>query len=299
MSLSFLRARRQDRGGRPGGRPRTGKSAPRTRLCMLLVVLMLSAPLPGQSTVEAVAVISMPVERKVELTGELRPFLQVALRPPAAGVVEKVLVDTGSRVAEKDVLAILSNGTEIRAPFAGIVAARYAHPGVLAGPQADPLFDLQQNSRLRLVVPVAEEDAGSVPRGTVSFKVPAFPGTVFRGSVARSPGSIDTKTHTLPVEVDVQNRAGRLLPGMRATITWPVLSQGSVTMVPATSIVVSGKRTFVVRIRNGAVEWIDVVKGAPSGDLVSVQGGLDAGDAIARQGTDQLRPGTRVQARVR
>jgi multidrug efflux pump subunit AcrA (membrane-fusion protein) len=262
-------------------------------------VLLGSAGLCAQQTVDAVAVISMPVERKVELTGDLRPFLQVSLRSPASGVVEKVLVDTGSRVAEGDVLAILSGAVEVRAPFAGIVAARYAHPGVIAGPQADPLFDLQQNSRLRLVVPVAEEDAGSVPRGMINFKVPAFPGTLFRGSVARSPGSIDPKTHTMPVEVDVQNRAGRLLPGMRATVTWPVLSQGSVTLIPPAAIAVSGKRTFVVRIRNGAVEWIDVVKGAPSGDLVMVQGGLDAGDTIARHGTDQLKPGTRIQPKVR
>jgi RND family efflux transporter MFP subunit len=164
---------------------------------------------------------------------------------------------------------------------------------------AEPLFELQQNSRLRLVVPVPEEDAGSIPRGIISFKVPAFPGTLFRGSVARSAGSLDSKTHTMAVEVDVQNRAGRLLPGMRATVTWPVPSQGLVTLVPPTAIAVSGKRTFVVRIRNGAVEWIDVVKGAASGDLVMVQGGLDAGDAIARNATDQLKPGMRVSARVR
>ncbi|HWE53452.1 MAG TPA: efflux RND transporter periplasmic adaptor subunit [Bryobacteraceae bacterium] len=265
----------------------------------VLLNVLLGAGLYAQQTVDAVAVISMPLERKVELTGELRPYLQVALRSPAAGVVEKVLVDTGSRVGEGDLLAVLSGSVEIRAPFAGIIAERYAHPGAIAGPSADPLFELQQNSRLRLVVPVGEEDAGSVPRGMVNFKVPAFPGTVFRGSVARNPGSLDPRTHTLPVEVDVQNRPGRLLPGMRATVTWPVLSQGSVTLVPPTAIAVSGKRTFVVRIRNGAAEWIDVVKGGPSGDLVMVQGGLDAGDAIARHATDQLRPGTRVQARVR
>jgi RND family efflux transporter MFP subunit len=270
-----------------------------TGLRAIAGILLGSAAIWAQQTVDAVSVISMPVERRVELTGELRPFLQVSLRSPAPGVVERVLVDTGSHVTEGEVLAVLSGSMEMRAPFAGIVAARYAHPGAIAGPQADPLFDLQQNSRLRLVVPVVEEDAGSVPRGTVTFKVPAFPGTLFRGSVARSPGSIDSRTHTMPVEVDVQNRAGRLLPGMRATVTWPVLSQGSVTLVPPTAIAVSGKRTFVVRIRNGAAEWIDVVKGAPSGDLVTVQGGLDAGDAIARHGSDQLKPGTRVLARVR
>jgi RND family efflux transporter MFP subunit len=253
-----------------------------------------SAPMVTVTTV-----ISMPVERKMELPGELRPWLQVALRSPTPGVVEKVLVDTGSKVAEGTVLAVLSGATEIRAPFGGTIAARYAHPGAQAGPQADPLFKIEQTTRLRLVVPVAEEDAGGIPHGLVNFRVPAFPGTVFRGSVARNPGSLDPATHSLPIEVDVQNRNGRLLSGMRATVTWPVMSPGSVTLVPPDAIAVSGKRTFVIRIRNGAAEWIDVVKDAPSGELVAVRGGLDAGDTIVRRATDQLRPGTRVQTNTR
>jgi RND family efflux transporter MFP subunit len=262
-------------------------------IALALVSLLLGSP---GLTVDTVTVISMPVERKIDLTGELRPWLQVALHSPIPGVVEKVLVDTGSKVSEGDLLALLSGTTEIRAPFAGTITARYAHPGALAGPQADPLFKLEQNARLRLVVPVPEEDSGTIPRGAVVFKVPAFPDTAFRGTVARSSGSIDSKAHTLSVEVDVQNRGARLLPGMRATVTWPVVSQGSVTLVPATAVATSGKRTFVIRLRNGTTEWIDVVKGAPSGDLVTVQGALDAGDVIVRHATDQLRPGTRAQA---
>ena len=36
-----------------------------------------------------------------------------------------------------------------------------------------------------------------------------------------------------------------------------------------------------------------------SGDLVEVRGKLNSGDLIAQRGTDELRPGERVQTRVR
>jgi hypothetical protein len=131
----------------------------------LLLTAALATALRAQQTIDAVAVISMPVERNVELSGELMPFQQAALRSVSEGVVEKVLVDRGSRVAEGDLLAVLSNAAEIRAPFAGVITARYAHPGELVGPHEGALLDLAQVSRLCLVLSIPEEDAGSIPRG--------------------------------------------------------------------------------------------------------------------------------------
>ncbi len=241
----------------------------------------------------------MPVDRKIDLPGELLPFQQASLRTPKEGTVEKVLVDRGARVAEGDLLAVISNAIEIHAPFAGIITARYVHPGVLAGPHDGILFDLAQTSRLRLVVAVPEESAGSIPKGDITFRVPAYPGNAFHGTVTRSAGALDPKTHTLPVELDVRNPTGRLMPGMRATANWHVLSQGAMTLVPPTSVTTVEKRTFVARVRNGSIEWIDVVRGEISGQLISVQGSLDPGDIILRQPSGALRPGTRVYPRLR
>jgi hypothetical protein len=56
-------------------------------------------------------------------------------------------------------------------------------------------------------------------------------------------------------------------------------------------------RTFVVRVRDGKTEWVDVKTGLTSGPLVEVFGDLRAGDEIAGRGTDEIRPGTAVRAR--
>ncbi|HEY3042891.1 MAG TPA: hypothetical protein VGJ39_02640, partial [Vicinamibacterales bacterium] len=57
-------------------------------------------------------------------------------------------------------------------------------------------------------------------------------------------------------------------------------------------------RTFVVRIRNGQAEWVDVKRGAAMKQLVEVFGDLHAGDQVAVRGTDELRAGTRVTPKV-
>ena len=73
---------------------------------------------------------------------------------------------------------------------------------------------IEQVSRLRLIVPVPETEAGRVVRGgSVIFTVSAFAGESFRGTIARIPRSLDLKTRTMPVEADVINTNGSFLPG--------------------------------------------------------------------------------------
>jgi hypothetical protein len=57
------------------------------------------------------------------------------------------------------------------------------------------------------------------------------------------------------------------------------------------------ERTFVLRIRNGAVEWVDVKRGVSMGDLVEVFGDLAENDVVATRGTDELRAGTKVNVK--
>jgi len=184
----------------------------------------------------------------------------------------------------------------ITAPFDGIVTDRTAHPGALAGPSTEPLLTLQQVSRLRLVVAVPEQDAGVLPRGAaVTFRLPAFPERVLNGTVARSSHSLDPKTRTLAVELDVVNRNGSLAPGMYPTVKWPVRSGRPALFVPKTSVVTTTERTFVIRDRDGRAEWVDVKKGAPDGDLLEVIGNLHAGDRVLRRGSDEVRDGTSLK----
>jgi len=191
----------------------------------------------------------------------------------------------------------------VTAPFSGVVTERNVHPGALVGPSsgsssAAPMFRLVENNRLRLVVPVPEAYTSELKTGTkISFSVAAYPGQSFSGTVARIAQAVDVATRTMAVELDVTNERGQLAPGTFSTVRWPVHRSGPSLFVPSSSVASTTDRTFVIRVRDGKTEWVDVRTGLTTGPLIEVFGDLKAGDEIAGQGTDELRPGTAVQPR--
>jgi membrane fusion protein, multidrug efflux system len=124
--------------------------------------------------------------------------------------------------SQAQVLRELQSFLRITAPFPGVVTSRLVHPGALASPSSGPLLELEQVSRLRLVLAVPESEIRSFPVGLkVTFSVPSWPGRTFSGMVARSSRSLDPKSRTMPVEADVVNADGALAPGMYAEVALP------------------------------------------------------------------------------
>ena len=198
----------------------------------------------------------------------------------------------GAKAALKSVLA-LEEYRSIVAPFAGRIVERLVHPGALVGPATGPLFRLEQVSRLRLVLPVPEHSLGVITQGRVlEFRVSAHPGKTFTAKLARSAGSLDPKTRTMSVEADVENSAGLLAPGMFPEVSWPIARDTEALLVPATAVVTTTERTFVIRVTNGKAEWVTVKKGASAGEQVEVAGNLKAGDVVIKRATDEIRNGS-------
>ncbi len=191
----------------------------------------------------------------------------------------------------------------ITAPFSGIVTERNVHPGALVSPTggpgaATPIVRIVDGSRLRLVVPVPEAYTAGMTSGTsLTFTVTTYPGETFAGTIARISRSVDVATRTMAVELDVNNSDGRLAPGTFCQVRWPVRRTAPSLLVPSSSVATTTGRTFVIRVRGGKTEWVDVKTGLSSGPLVEVYGDLKAGDDIAARGTDEVRPGAEVHTK--
>lgn len=192
----------------------------------------------------------------------------------------------------------------IVAPFDGVITQRLAHPGALVSPTAGPILRLEQLDRLRVVVAVPESElAGLVKGANVPFQVPGSmngaANGALRGSgkVARISRSLDPKTRTMPVELDAANPGLALAPGMYAEADWPVQKLRPSLLVPATAVVTTTEKMFVIRASGGVAEHVPVRKGglvkdAALGDLVEVFGDLQAGDAVVKRASDEIRAGS-------
>ena len=206
--------------------------------------------------------------------------------------------EQGARDAAQGV-GQLESYLRVTAPFEGVVTERNVHVGSLVNATAPAMLRVQQISALRLVVGVPEDAVAGTDRGqVVKFTVAAFPGETFTGKVSRLGHALDLKTRTMPVELDVSNPDGRLSPGMFAQVSWTMRRRQPSLFVPGSAIATTTERTFVVRVRNGQTEWVNVKRGAMMKQLVEVFGDLRAGDQVAVRGTDELREGTRVTAKA-
>ena len=145
---------------------------------------------------------------------------------------------------------------------------------------ADLLKKLVAGDKTSDKAPVSDDAAEDVK---VTFTVPAYPQATFSGTVARLAYSVEPKTRTMSVELDVPNPRNQLAPGMFPEVNWPVRRGHPALFVPSTAVVTTTERTFVIRSNNGRAEWIDVRKGAASGDLVEILGQISAGDRVVRR----------------
>jgi RND family efflux transporter MFP subunit len=189
---------------------------------------------------------------------------------------------------------------EIRAPFSGVITVRNINPGAYVGPSGKgsefPLFTLQQQDRLRLVVSIPEAYTGYLRNlDEVTFTVRAMPNEKFKAKIARLAGALDLKLRSERVEMDVYNTNKKLLPGMIAEVNIPMPARDSSLVVPKTAIVNSQERIFVIRIRDNKAEWITVTRGREANGNVEVFGELQPGDQLIKQANEEIREGSEVK----
>lgn len=190
---------------------------------------------------------------------------------------------------------------EIRAPFNGVISVRNVNPGAYVGPSGkgseQPLFTLQQQDRLRLILSVPEAYTGYISnKNSVQFTVKSLPQQQFTAQVKRLAGTLDTKLRAEHIEMDVYNSSKKLLPGMVAEVNLPLPSDDSSFVVPKTAVVNSTERVFVIRVTDNKAEWVDVKTGTQSNNKVIVYGKLNPGDHIIKAATDEIRNGSTITA---
>jgi RND family efflux transporter MFP subunit len=186
---------------------------------------------------------------------------------------------------------------EIRAPFGGIISARNVNPGAYVGPSGKgsdlPMFVLQEQKHLRLVVSVPEAFTGFLSRqDKVTFSVRALPSQKFTAKVQRLAGALDSRLRSERTEMDVFTD-GRLLPGMVAEVNLPMPAQDSTFVVPATAVVNSTEKVFVIKVDSDRkAQWVNVKVGRSEGGKTEIYGDLKAGDQIVKAGSEERRDGS-------
>ena len=223
------------------------------------------------------------------------------------------VAEAGVKVGDASVLAaqkileemeVLMDYASIKAPFSGVVTQRSVDPGDLvrnqAGsfPQGKPLFTVSQTTMMRVTVAVPEKDSVWVDvNDAAEMTFPALPGESFTGKVARTSRSLDPKTRTMEVEIDFENKKGRLLPGMYANVVI-LMQERTALVVPSGSIRFdgTGQSSVVYVVKGGtSISHVSVTTGRDDGNYIEIVSGLTGDERIVTGMLGRLQDGQVVK----
>ncbi len=169
----------------------------------------------------------------------------------------------------------------LRSPIAGRVIDMSGAQGGYWNDITAPLMTVADLSTVSVTAAVAEKDLASVFVGQKArIVLNAYPNDTMEGEVRYVGEVLDADTRSVKVRLLLDNRTGRLRPGMFAKVVFAGPSHPAV-LVPATAVLQSGLATRVfVEKAPFRFESRQVGVGASVGDRVEIVSGLQAGERL-------------------
>ncbi len=207
----------------------------------------------------------------------------------------QLLADSASYEASKKLAQSykeLAGYLVLESPFDGIVTARNADKGAMVG-NNQMILTVQNISVLRLRIAVPElYVASGTAKKEISFRVDAYPEKLFTATLSRKSGAIDPITRTEQWEFRYDNKSKELKSGAFAYVRLSLQRSVKSFILPSSAIVTNQERKFVIRVKNGKAEWVDVRQGMSTDKGSEVFGNINNGDTLVMRATDERKAGS-------
>lgn len=209
--------------------------------------------------------------------------------------VEALAADARLREATQEVdraqrtAALLGGGDNdrivLRAPRAGVVAARAATPGAAVEPTGEAVFMVGDPSAVWVVADVFESDLNGLKEGAATQVLLPSSSDPLTGKVQRVGATLNDETRRAHVYIVLDQPASGLRPGTLARVGLQVQGRQGVA-IPLSAVLIKDEHRSVVYVQHDETtfEAREVTLGAPSRGMVPVLGGLKVGERIVVRG---------------
>ncbi|MEO6447001.1 MAG: efflux RND transporter periplasmic adaptor subunit [Gemmatimonadaceae bacterium] len=168
----------------------------------------------------------------------------------------------------------------LHAPASGVVTVKDVVQGQ-AFQAGTSLYTITDLSRVWLEAQLRATDAALVREGSLAeLQLAGVPGETFYGRVTFVYPDVDVESRTLRARIVLANPAGRLRPGMYATVRITTSERRALT-VPRSAVIQTGERAVVfVDMGGGRLMPHEVRLGRAGGDFNEVLDGVEAGQRV-------------------
>lgn len=287
-------------------------------LLLILSTLLLYAGLPAQSeraqnttVLDEIAVANIGITTEVAdyttfddtffAIGRMAeiPASRAVVSSRIAGRVIELNAFEGDTVeAEETIITIESRQlgdppptVELRAPQGGLVVHSLVRLGEPVSPDAE-LLEIVDRSRMWAVAQVPETAASDLEIGTSArIRIPALGEEVILAALNRFGVDADPQAGTVEAIFEIDNRDGRLRPGMRAEFSIVLKSRNDVLAVPLNALQGDPARRIVyVKDFDLPHAFIrsPVVVGATNDQYAEIEQGVFPGDEVVVGGSYML-----------
>lgn len=170
----------------------------------------------------------------------------------------------------------------------GVVASLSVREGDYVKP-GTPILRLQSYQNVWVIASIPEQDLSKVFAGLeATLRFPSAPDANITGTIDYLYPTIDIRTRTGKVRIEVNNAQGLLRPGAYADIEFMLESQSRLS-IPAEAILRDSRGSHVIlALGDGRFGSRSIRTGASSGELTVVLDGLEDGERVVTSGQFML-----------
>src|SRR5260221_10597314 len=221
---------------------------------------------------------------------------QLADQTAADAKAKEAVVDANEANVRQ--LEAMQSFKTLAAPFDGVVTARNVELGMLinSGGSGQPLFEVSDLHRVRIYVQVPQSFTAGLTVGMkATFEMPQYPGAQFEATLSHVSKSINQNSHSMQVELQADNAAGKFFGGSYCNVHFEVPTPANLVTIPSTALVTGNQGTQVATLdSSNKVVLKSVQLGRDLGDSVEVLAGLSRSDRIINSPPETLAAGDTV-----
>jgi RND family efflux transporter MFP subunit len=200
-----------------------------------------------------------------------------------------------SAKANLDLVDYTAKNAYMKAPFAGIIAAKNMEEGDMINPMmgmGQSILTLMDLSKVKILVDAAAEEIEQIVIGQKCLvRISSRPGEEFTGDVYSKNLAADPLSKTFKVEVRIDNPEMKIKAGVYADISIEYIRKESVYLLPLSALLagdkevmvndngVAHKRAIGIGLKNG--KNFEVLSGVRPDELVIIEGNYDLKDGTA------------------
>jgi membrane fusion protein (multidrug efflux system) len=186
--------------------------------------------------------------------------------------------------------------TMVRAPIAGVIAARLVKTGAHIN-SGDQLFAISDTSKLVAYLKIPQTELAKFSAGNrAEVRVDSMDGVAFDATIARISPTIDARNGTFRATAYMNNSGGELAPGMFGRFSIAYEKHSDALLIPRTAVIFEDGENVVYVVQDETAVRRPVSLGIESLGMIEILGGLESDELVIVTGQTGLRDGSKVLA---